>query len=197
MLTVSTPRTRLPRGRSVLLATVLGWILPGLGQVYAGRPWKGLLFLVAILPTFLLGWKLTDLTVIDPGRYPLDMVAQAMLGLPTAIALHVSEGRVLEHLPRFFDVGRLYVQVAGLLNLVAVCDAIGEVIRRNRQVDAMRAVHAARAAEAAALPPAGPPPLPDTVPEATPEAAVEPETPRPSPPREVPPDPQRWWEDDA
>jgi hypothetical protein len=116
------------------VAAVLGWILPGLGQVYVGRPLKGTLFFAAILPTFLLGWTLSGFKAVDPGMYGLDFAGQVFCGGPTACALLVGSDHVLEHMPRFFEVGRLYVTIAGLLNLVAVCDAVGEAITRDREL---------------------------------------------------------------
>lgn len=148
-LQASPPQKRLPWRRSPGVAALLGWVLPGLGQVYAGRPGKGALLLLAILPTFLVGWALTGFTIVDRQHYELDFIAQAFLGGPTAAALHFGAGHVLDHMPRFFDVGRLYVQVAGLLNLVAICDAVGEAIRQGRRVDEMRAEREAAATQAA------------------------------------------------
>jgi TM2 domain-containing membrane protein YozV len=115
--------------------------VPGLGQLYLGRPLKALLFLAAILPTFLVGWALTDLTAVDPQRFRLDFAGQVFLGLPTFGALVMGADRVLASMPPFFEVGRLYVLVAGLLNLVAVCDAVGDGIHRDREVLAARLAH--------------------------------------------------------
>ncbi len=132
-----TPR-RLPRQRVVVLGALLGWALPGLGQLWAGQPRKAILFGATILSLFAVGWWLTGFTVVDPERYRLDFLAQALLGGPTAFALEQSRDITLTAMPRFFDVGRLYVQVAGLLNLVAMADAVGDLIRHNRRALAMR-----------------------------------------------------------
>jgi len=129
------------------VAALLGWILPGLGQLYVGQGRKATLFFLAILATFLVGWALTDLTGIDPSSYTLDFVGQLFLGGPTLAALVGAGGRVLDTLPPHLEVGRLYLLVAGLLNLVAICDAVGEAIARDRAVMSMRWERAA--AEAA------------------------------------------------
>ena len=156
----------MPHRRPPLVAALLGWLVPGLGQLYLGRPLKALLFFAAILPTFLVGWALTDLTAVDPQRYRLDFVGQVFLGLPTFGALAVSADRVLASMPPFFEVGRLYVLVAGLLNLVAVCDAVGDGIARDREVLAGRLAyrdHEAAEQEAVDAPsPEGPPALEPT-----------------------------------
>jgi hypothetical protein len=131
-------RSRLPGFRSPLLAGVLGWVVPGLGHVYAGRPGKGALMFLAIVPAFALGLWLTAFTCVNPRTYSLEFVAHAFLGLPTGLALHFTEGMRLEELPRWFEVGRLYAAVAGLLNVVAISDALGEVIRHNDEVRRLR-----------------------------------------------------------
>jgi hypothetical protein len=148
---------RIPWRRSAFLATAFGWALPGLGQLYAGQPRKALLFLAAILPTFLVGWWLTDFTAVQPAAQPLPFAAQVFLGGPTLLAWRLAEGHLIQDLPTFLEVGRLYTWVAGLLNLVAVCDAVGDVIEHNRFVDRLRdAQRRTRPAPPSALP-ASPP----------------------------------------
>ncbi len=127
-----------PRRRPPALIAFLGWLVPGLGQLFLGRPLKATLFFVAILATFLVGYKLTGFTAVDPRHFRLDFAGQILLGLPTLGALAVGAGPGLESVPPFFEVGRLYVLVAGLLNLVAVCDAVGEAIAQDREVLALR-----------------------------------------------------------
>jgi TM2 domain-containing membrane protein YozV len=148
--TTAWPAGRLPRRRSAALATLLGWLCPGLGQLYVGQAQKAAVFLVAVLPAFVLGWWMTDFTGVNPRLYTLDFLAQAIAGGPAAAALHLSEGLTLDHLPRWMDVGRLYLAVGGLLNLVAICDALGEVVLHNRRVDGLRARRPAERAEPAA-----------------------------------------------
>jgi hypothetical protein len=150
---------------------LLGWIWPGLGQLYVGQPRKAALFLVAILPTFAVGWWLTDFTCVDPSRYGLEFAAHALLGGPTALALELAGEGTLEALPRWFEIGRLYAAVAGLLNLVAICDALGEVIAHNRRVAGLQAAarraseaRAAAAAQAAAVEAADASPAPTDLP---------------------------------
>jgi hypothetical protein len=109
-----------------------------LGQVYAGRPLKALLFFLAILPTYVIGLWLTDFTCVNPAKYPLEFVAHVLLGGPTLLTLHLTDGRILESMPRWFEVGRLYAAVGALLNVVAVSDALGEVVLHNRRVEEFR-----------------------------------------------------------
>ncbi len=82
MTSPATPPARLPLRRPPLVAAVLGWMLPGLGQVYVGRAMKGSLFFLAILPTFLIGWTLSDFKAVDPEMYGLDFAGQIFCGGP-------------------------------------------------------------------------------------------------------------------
>lgn len=116
----------LPR-RSAGLAAVLGWILPGLGQVYVGRPAKGFVFLAVIGATYLAGGWLSGWTCVNPERDPIWFVAQAIAGGPTALTAWLTQGlEATERLPTY-DVGLLYVTVAALMNAVAISDALGTV----------------------------------------------------------------------
>lgn len=160
---------RSPGRRPPALAALLGWILPGLGQLYVGQGLKATLFFVAIVPTFLLGWVLTDFTGVDPSAYTLDFVGQAFLGGPTLGAVALASGHVLDAMPPFIEVGRLYLLVAGLLNLVAVCDAVGEAIARDRAVMSLRLEQASAATRAGRETA-----LADDVPASAPEAPATP-----------------------
>ena len=58
------------------------------------------------------------------------------MGAPTAAAYYLTQGIELAEPMPWFEVGRLYAAVAGLLNVVAICDALGDVIDHNRKVAA-------------------------------------------------------------
>lgn len=122
--------------RSVFLAAALGWLFPGLGQVYVGRPGKALVMLVAVGGLFWAGLVLTGYTCVNPNTYSLEFAAHAFLGGPTAGAFYLTKDIRLEQLMPWFEVGRLYAAVAGLLNIVAICDAMGEVLDRNKRARA-------------------------------------------------------------
>ena len=145
--------------RSAGVAAVLGWLVPGLGQVYVGRPVKGLLYFVVLGGTYLAGLWLTGWTCVNPERDPYWFVGQALAGGPTALTAWLTQGlEATERMPTY-DVGLLYVTVAALLNAVAVSDALGTVseyraaravadaAERQEEIDRM-------AREAAYLPPA-------------------------------------------
>lgn len=142
---------RLPGARSPVWAVALGWLVPGAGQVVAGRVGAGLVLLLTIGGLFAGGLALTDFTCVNPRTYPLEFVAQALIGGPTAAALHATAGVGLERLPPWIEVGRLFVVVAGFLNLVALCDALGDCLRRNAHREALAQRLRVRAEEGAAL----------------------------------------------
>jgi hypothetical protein len=119
-------------------AGILGWIVPGLGQAYAGRGVKALLFFVGIVPAYALGLWLTGFTAVDPKKYGLEFAAHVFAGGPTLLAVQNLDAWTLDAMPRWFDVGRLYVAVAALLNVVAMSDALGEVLVRNQRIDRLR-----------------------------------------------------------
>lgn len=119
------------RRRSAMTAGILGWVVPGLGQVYAGRPGKGLLLATTVGALFYAGWAMTGFTAVNPHEYGLEFVAHAWLGGPTAWAYWSTRGLELSQAMPYFEVGRLYAAVAGLLNIVAICDALGCVLEHN------------------------------------------------------------------
>jgi hypothetical protein len=135
------------RRQSVFVAAALGWALPGLGQVYVGRPAKALVMLTAIGSLFYAGLALTGFTCVDPQAYSLEFTAHALLGAPTAAAYYLTRDVQLAELMPWFEAGRLYAAVAGLLNVVAICDAMGEVLDHNRGVRIREASRRAWVAE--------------------------------------------------
>ena len=70
----------------------------------------------------------------------LEFVAHALIGGPTAAAYGSSSDLFLGEPMPWFEVGRLYVAVAGLLNIVAICDALGCVLAHNVRAEDRRAL---------------------------------------------------------
>jgi hypothetical protein len=111
--------------------------------MFVGRWGAGFVLLLVIGATFLGGWALTDFSCVDPRTYQLEFVAHGLIGGPTALAM-VTREMQLDRMPPWLEIGRLYVVVAGFLNLVALCDALGECWRRNARIHALRARLSAR-----------------------------------------------------
>lgn len=72
--------------KNPILATVLAWLVPGLGHAYQGRWFKAALYSVCIWSTFGCGWVLGDGKVVyyntdmRRGRRPIGYAAQVMIG---------------------------------------------------------------------------------------------------------------------
>ena len=139
---------RLPR-KSAALAAVLGWILPGLGQAYVGRPGKGFFFFAVVLATYAAGLLLADFRCVNVDREPVWFAAEALAAGPTAAVAWLT--RNLEVVQRIatYDAGILYCAVAALLNAVVVADALGTVDDIDREASAVE--EAERAQEEARL----------------------------------------------
>lgn len=67
------------------LAAFLSWLVPGLGQLYQGRRFKGALFMVSLMVTFLAGLWIGGGTVVyaswRPGDRRMEFVGQAGIGV--------------------------------------------------------------------------------------------------------------------
>ena len=148
--------------RDPVLAVLLGWLVPGLGHLYVGRPGKGLLYVALVGVPFLVGLVLAGFLCVNPEREPVWFVGQAFAGAPAGVVAWLT--RTWEPTRRIptAELGLLYTTVAGLVNLVAISDVIGLVDARLRAFDAWKrereaARAAAAAAAAAALVSAAPP----------------------------------------
>lgn len=66
------------------LAAFLSWLVPGLGQLYQGRRFKGTAFMVSLMGTFLMGLWLGGGTVVyaswRPGEKRIEFFGQAGIG---------------------------------------------------------------------------------------------------------------------
>ncbi|MFM8735355.1 MAG: DUF6677 family protein [Pirellulales bacterium] len=70
--------------RNPVVAAILSWLVPGLGQLYQGRRLKGLLFMTALVPVFLAGFWLGEGRVVysswKRGETRWPFVCQAGIG---------------------------------------------------------------------------------------------------------------------
>jgi len=114
-----------PQTWRLLLLCLAAWAVPGVGHLWQGRRFKGLVFLVAIPLMFAIG------LAIDGRLFPFDLseplvalaaVAHLGIGLPYFIAsglgLGVGQVRAVT-----YEYGNTFLIVAGLLNLLVVVDA--------------------------------------------------------------------------
>jgi len=153
------------RGRHPEVAAVLAFLIPGLGHVYLGKYFKGLVAFVFLLGLYASGLFVTrgECISLDRDRgHPFAFFAQVGCGLPTGLALlrsHTAEVRkwfggendlslsddvenaeYIARLPRL-DEGLLYTMIAGLLNLLLIHDALlgapGAILRRDPAKEGM------------------------------------------------------------
>lgn len=138
------------RGKSVELAAVLAFLVPGMGHVYLGKRGKGLAAFVLIVGLFVSGLWLSGGEAVWLDRefgHPWAFCAQVGAGLPAGAGLlrsHAYEvktmlgmkaeppptpGKALWTQPEYVaqlphqDEGLLFTMVAGLLNLLLIHDA--------------------------------------------------------------------------
>jgi hypothetical protein len=133
-----------------VFAAVLAWLFPGAGHLYQGRTGKGVLFMVCILSTFIFGLVMSHGRCVYASWTPevrLHYFCQVGVGLPALPAILqtvlVSEGKAplfggimapprdlgelnewYRTLNRYFELGTVYTMIAGLLNILAVYDAL-------------------------------------------------------------------------
>ena len=87
------PESQVPL-KNPWLAALLAYLIPGAGHLYQGRVFKGLLYFVCILGTFLYGMKLGEWKIVYHRRdlpwrkaANLGYLAQTLVGLPALPAL--------------------------------------------------------------------------------------------------------------
>lgn len=113
-----------PRQR---MAVALAWLFPGLGHLWLGRRNRALLFGGIILVLYLAGMVMADFCNVSPfDRHPIWGLAQAPAAIPTLLAWLIT-GPLLDlkiwTVNPYYAIGCLYTGVAGLLNILAMCDA--------------------------------------------------------------------------
>jgi TM2 domain-containing membrane protein YozV len=137
-------------------AAVLGWVVPGLGQILIGERKRGIYVLVGILGLFMTGLFVGGLDCVDKDEDRLWFYGQAVAG-PVAFGAAyandalIKSGRATELVPtppsmmeqsqnlpgrtvpaakglaHANEFGTLLCFLAGLLNLVAILDALVRV----------------------------------------------------------------------
>ncbi len=108
-----------------MLLALLAWVVPGAGHLWTGQRSKGLVFLLVLPLMFAVGLALQGrLFPFEPGQplVALAAIADLGVGLPYAVAraLGLGAGNVVAVT---YEYGNTFVIVAGLLNLLVVCDA--------------------------------------------------------------------------
>jgi hypothetical protein len=109
--------------RSQRLPMLLAWLVPGLGHWKVGRKARGLFFGVQLTALFVVGLLLSDFRCVSPfDRHPIWALTQIPGGLLTLVTAALTSSLDITHDNPTYSAGCLYVAVACLLNLVAMCD---------------------------------------------------------------------------
>jgi hypothetical protein len=113
------------QGANPVLVGLLAWVIPGAGHLWAGQRGKGLVFLVVLPLMFAIGLALQGrIFPFEPGQplVALAAVADLGIGLPYLVARAIGQGAG-NVIAVTYEYGNTFVIVAGLLNLLVVCDA--------------------------------------------------------------------------
>ena len=117
----------------VSLAGFLAWLVPGLGHLYLGQRRRGVILLVVIGATFWSGVAIGGVTdTLDPHRRTAWFMAQISTGVHALAALgwkEVLADQQTAYCWRAEEVAVVYAGVAGLLNLLAILDALARADR--------------------------------------------------------------------
>ena len=107
--------------KSVGVARLLAWLVPGGGHFYAGDRIKGIVLFVLIGGLFVSGLVMKGgiLTPMEDFISQLCMVGRAGAGLLWLAALF-TKFRAGDMLSHYGEIGACYTAVAGLLNLLVV-----------------------------------------------------------------------------
>ncbi|MBI5368410.1 MAG: hypothetical protein HZA54_15345 [Planctomycetes bacterium] len=115
-------RRGMRQGALRLAAIVVGWLIPGGGHILLGRTGKGLFFFGLLFLTSVAGLVLADFRAVkfvwDNMFYWVGFFGSGMSLLLVELATAPDPKEWVP--PRFYEVGLLYMTVAGLLNLVVM-----------------------------------------------------------------------------
>jgi hypothetical protein len=152
VLTSDAPAGQVVDLKDPIVAAVLAWLVPGLGHLYQGRMFKGVLFMVCLLGTFFFGLYLSNGRAVyaswvegDKRLYYLCQLGAGLPALPALLQNYlVRDGKAplfggimappatpaelsqwYKDLAVYFDLGTVYTTIAGLLNVLVIYDAWG------------------------------------------------------------------------
>lgn len=105
------------------LCAGLSWILPGLGHAKAGQKDKGVLMGIAVAAVFAMGLFFSGGHAVDRAQYAVWWIGQNLFGGGSLFAALVTGPMRSVETPIDLDLGIVLCTVAGLMNLVVMCDA--------------------------------------------------------------------------
>ena len=116
------------------VSAVLAWLWPGAGHLYLGQKRRGRLIMFGVLFLFVSGVFIGGIDSIDRKDDRLWFIAQGLCG-PMAFAVDLVNQTVVKRLPdeqryravginKPNETGTLFSAMAGLMNLIAILDAM-------------------------------------------------------------------------
>jgi len=119
----------------LLIAGLLGWVIPGAGHFYIGERVRAAVIFVAVALTFLTGLWVGSVGVIDPVHGKLPYAGQIM-NTPAVVAIgHLTRSGHYPVYGRPNEIGQIYTSISGLLNLLCIVNAVylAQVKRRGQE----------------------------------------------------------------
>lgn len=101
----------------------LSWLVPGLGHAKAGQKDKGIVLGLAVVIVFALGLVFSGGHAVDRAQYGVWWIGQNLFGGGSLFASLVTAPMRSGATPIDADLGIVLCTVAGLMNLVVMCDA--------------------------------------------------------------------------
>lgn len=108
---------------SPALVAGLSWLVPGLGHAKAGQKDKGVIMGLAVAIVFALGLIFSGGQAVDRAHYSVWWIGQNLFGGGSLFASLVTGPMRSGATPIDLDLGIVLCTVAGLMNLVVMCDA--------------------------------------------------------------------------
>jgi len=102
----------------------LAWLVPGGGHLALNERRRGIIILVTVLLTFLIGLYVGSIGVVDPVHAKPWYAAQVMNSPAVALVGRVSASGDYPVYARANEMGQIYTSIAGLLNLLCIVNAI-------------------------------------------------------------------------
>ena len=106
------------------LALLLAWLVPGAGHWYVGQRVKAVVFCFVLIGLFTTGVLLTDGGCVDLGRHPWAFLLQACDGLVAAAGLLLTAGAPEFPASKLGDLGMLLTLIGGALNVLLIADTL-------------------------------------------------------------------------
>jgi len=121
------------------LSVFAGILVPGGAHIVLGKTLKGIIFVVVILASFFAGLIITHnyaFTAEAQLRHPVMFWLQYLVGAPAFLSAKLApnfyDAKVFADSVKF-EIGILYIAVAGLLNLLVFIDAMALALKPDKK----------------------------------------------------------------